>query len=63
MTIKECVDSWINGNRSTVVDYIIGLPTNAQSAYYATAISKELYGQDDWHDFLNMIANRILPTV
>ena len=59
MTVKECVESWVNGNRTTVVDYIINLPTKAMSAYYATVISKELYGSDDWHDFLNMLSNRM----
>ena len=58
MTIQECVDSWFNGNLSTVIDYIVGLPSNAQSAYYATIISKELYGREDWHTFQVMLANR-----
>ncbi len=59
MTVQECVDSWINGNLSTVIDYIINLPTNAEVAYYATAVGKELYGSNDWHTFLNMLSARM----
>ena len=63
MTIQECLESWNNGNRSTVIDFVVGLPSNAETAFYATVISKELYGRDDWHTFLTMLSNRVLDPI
>lgn len=61
MTIDDCIDSWINGNLSTVVDHVISRPTSAEVAYYAAAISSRLKGlnESEPHTFLNMLSNRI----
>ncbi len=58
MTVQECYDSWINGNRSTVVDHIINLPTKAEVAYYAAGIVY-LLEVDDAYAFQCMIAARM----
>lgn len=62
MTIDECVDSWTNGNRSTVVDHVISRNSPAEVAYYAAAIACKLeidLSDLDPHAFLNMISTRI----
>ena len=42
MTIDECVDSWTNGNLSTVVDHVISRNSPAEVAYYAAAVACKL---------------------
>ena len=61
MTIDQCIESWINGNLSTVIDHVISRPTAAEVAYYAANIARELTGKDNREPvtFLTMLSNRI----
>ena len=60
MSVQECIESWFNGNLSTVIDYIVDLPSSAEAAYYATIVSKELCGREDWHTFHVLLAGRMI---
>lgn len=58
MDVQECVDSWENGNRKYVVDYVLALPTKVEVAFHAVGIA---YLLDDCnaYAFQCMIARRI----
>lgn len=59
MTVQECVESYINGNLTDVVDYVVGLDT-ASAAYYSGAIVWALRDRiDDSLSFLGLIADRM----
>ncbi|KKM81372.1 hypothetical protein LCGC14_1330530 [marine sediment metagenome] len=58
MTVQECVDSWENGNRKYVVDYVLTLPTKTEVAFYAGGIAY-LLEDDDVYSFQCMIASRM----
>ena len=59
MTIDQCIESWINGNLSTVVDHVISRPTAAEVAYYAGSIASRLKDRGEPLTFLNMLSSRI----
>lgn len=60
MTIDECIDSWINGNLSDVIDYVISRTSPAEVAYYAASIASKLTGDEVLPiTFLDMLSSRI----
>lgn len=58
MNVQECVDSWENGNRKYVVDYVLALPTKAKVAFHVVGIAY-LLKDDDVYAFQCMIAARM----
>ena len=59
MTVDECVDSWINGNQTHVVDYVVS-QSPASAAYYSGAIVWALRDRiDDSLSFLGLVADRM----
>jgi len=58
MTVQECVDSWENGNRKYVVDYVLSLSTKAKVAFHVVGIAY-LLEADDVYSFQCMIARRM----
>lgn len=59
MTVDECVESYINGNITEVVDYVVG-QSPASAAYYSGAIVWALRDRiDESLSFLGMIADRM----
>lgn len=58
MNVQECVDSWENGNRKDVVDYVLALPTKAEVAFHVAGICY-LLTFDEMFSFQCMIANRM----
>jgi len=64
MTIAECVESWINGNLSTVINDVINRSTPAEVAYYSAEIALALsynYNDVQSQTFLHLLAARIRP--
>lgn len=61
MTIDECVESWINGNLTHVVEYVLGLDSPVQIAYYSAGIVVKLQAlnEDEPQIFLNLFAARM----
>ncbi len=58
MTVQECVDSWENGNRKHVVEYVLALPTKADVAFHVAGICY-LLNDLDAYAFQCMIASRM----
>ncbi len=58
MTVQECVDSWENGNRKYVVDYVLSLSTKATVAFHVAGICYLFSDEDSWQ-FQCMIAKRV----
>jgi len=60
MTVDECVESWINGNLTHVVDYVVGLENPAVVAYYSGSIVWALRDRiDDSLTFLGLLTDRM----
>lgn len=58
MIVQECVDSWENGNRKYVVDYVLAQSTKVKVAFYVAGICY-LLDSDEVYSFQCMIASRL----
>lgn len=58
MLINELVESWINGNHSTVIDTIIGKKTKADVAWWAATVAMNL-PTDERSSFITFISHRM----
>ena len=48
MTVNECVDSWDNGNRKHVVEYVLALSTKVEVAFHVAGIVYLLDDRDGY---------------